>query len=156
MVNLGVIWETTKILFFVFMACFSFCVVFNFHNRKQMIFAALGGVVSWFVYLATVSVGSDLFRNFLASLALTIYSEAMARACKAPVTGFLLISIIPLVPGGGIYYTMEYCLSGDTAAFLETGLHTFGIAGSIAVGVLLISSAVRLWNMVRISQRKPQ
>ena len=53
---------------------------------------------------------------------------------KAPVTGFLTIGILPLVPGGGIYYTMEYCVSGQTSQFIETGIHTFAIAGALAVG----------------------
>lgn len=145
--------ETIKVLIYVFMACMGFCIIFNFHDRKNIIFASLGGVLSWFVYLISAGLESDIFRNFIAAIMLTIYSEVMARAFKAPVTGFLLIAIIPLVPGGGIYYTMEYCLSGDTSAFLETGLHTFGIAGSIALAVLLISSAVRLWHMVRISHK---
>ena len=55
-----------------------------------------------------------------------------------------VVGILPFVPGGGIYYTMEYCLSGDTQLFLSTGIHTFGVAGAVAVGLLLVSSLVRL------------
>ena len=39
---------------------------------------------------------------------------------------------------------MEYCLSGNTQLFLSTGIHTFGVAGAVAVGLLLASSLVRL------------
>lgn len=144
--------DTILVLFDVFMVGCGFCILFNFRKKQHIVFASLGGVLSWFVYLCTAMVGSVIFRNFLASIALTVYSEIMARRFKAPVTGFLLISIIPLVPGGGIYYTMEYCIRGDTANFLETGLNTFGIAGAIAVGVLLVSSAVRLWYTIQQSR----
>lgn len=75
---------------------------------------------------------------------MAIYAEIMARLLKAPATGFLVVGILPFVPGGGIYYTMEYCLSGDTQLFLSTGIHTFGVAGAVAVGLLLVSSLVRL------------
>ena len=35
-------------------------------------------------------------------------AELLARLLKAPATIFLVIGIIPLVPGGGLYYTMDY------------------------------------------------
>ena len=54
------------------------------------------------------------------------------------------MSFFPLVPGAGIYNTMRYALQGDTGQFLQTGLHTLGIAGCLALGVLLVSSAVRM------------
>ena len=73
----------------------------------------------------------------------------MSRVRKCPVTGYLLVAFFPLVPGGGIYYTMEHAISGETQQFIETGLHTLGVAGSLAVGVLLVSSAVRMWSTYR-------
>jgi len=63
-----------------------------------------------------------------------------------------VVGILPFVPGGGIYYTMEYCLSGNTQLFLSTGIHTFGVAGAVAVGILLVSSVTRLLRPVRMVQ----
>jgi uncharacterized membrane protein YjjB (DUF3815 family) len=91
---------------------------------------------------------------FVATIAISIYSEIMARVHKAPVTGYLLVSLLPLVPGGGIYYTMEYCIIGNTEMFLETGIHTLGIAGALALGILLVSSFVRLWHIVTSTEDK--
>lgn len=65
----------------------------------------------------------------------------------------MTIGILPLVPGGGIYYTMEYCVSGQTELFIETGIHTFAIAGALAVGVLIVSSLVRLFQMMQLRHR---
>ena len=59
-------------------------------------------------------------------------------------TSYLLVALFPLVPGGGIYYTMEHAMSGETALFLESLLHTLGLAGALAVGVLLVASLARL------------
>lgn len=106
--------------FYAVMACVAFCLVLN-HHGKLMVVSSLGGGVGW-----------------------AAYAEVMARLMKAPATGFLVVGILPFVPGGGIYYTMEYCLSGDTELFLTTGIHTFGVAGAVAVGILLVSSITRL------------
>ena len=77
-----------------------------------MIAAATGGMLSWVFYLAFSFLGSDLAQYLISTIVVSAYAEVMARVFKAPVTGFLTIGILPLVPGGGIYYTMEYCVSG--------------------------------------------
>jgi len=68
----------------------------------------------------------------------------MARIRKAPVTIFQIIAMLPLVPGSGIYHTMEYAIAGNTNLFLETGIHTLAIAGALSIGIILVSSLVRL------------
>ncbi len=82
------------------------------------------------------------------------YAETAARVRKCPVTGYLLVALFPLVPGGGIYYTMEYCIQGETQRFLESLLHTFGVAGALAVGAVLVSSTVRLLTSFLRSRRE--
>lgn len=131
---------------YAFAACFGFSVVFNMRG-KILLFASLGGALGWLVYLLCGPVQNDIIQFFFATIAISVYSEIMARVHKVPVTGYLLVSLLPLVPGGGIYYTMEYCIIGNTEMFLETGLHTLGIAGALALGILLVSSFVRLWHI---------
>lgn len=62
--------------------------------------------------------------------------------------------LFPLVPGAGIYSAMEYALHGDTEMFLAQGLHTLGIACCLAVGVLVMSSIVRMIITFRLNRRK--
>jgi Uncharacterized conserved protein len=138
---------------YAFAACFGFSVVFNMRG-KILLFASLGGALGWLVYLLCGPVQNDILQFFLATIAISIYSEIMARVHRAPVTGYLLVSLLPLVPGGGIYYTMEYCIIGNTEMFLETGIHTLGIAGALALGILLVSSFVRLWHIVTSTEDK--
>ena len=123
-----------------FLACVGFTLVFNIHGVGKLI-CGVGGALGWLVYLLW---GKTIFAAFLAAAAIGVYSELMARVRRCPVTAYLLVALLPLVPGGGIYYTMEYCLSGNTQLFLSTGIHTFGVAGAVAVGLLLASSLVRL------------
>ena len=133
------------------LACLASCVILG-RRGPLMLISSLGGGLGWAVCLLCTFTGSDIVQYFFGAVAVALYAEAMARICKAPVTGFLVVGILPFVPGGGIYYTMDYCLSGDTQQFLSTGIHTFGIAGAVAVGLLLASSLVHLF--LSILQRK--
>ena len=125
------------------MACVAFCFILN-QRGLLLVVSSLGGGVGWAVCLLCAFTGSDIVQYFAGAVAVALYAEVMARLLKAPATGFLVVGILPFVPGGGIYYTMEYCLSGNTQLFLSTGIHTFGVAGAVAVGLLLASSLVRL------------
>lgn len=134
---------------YAFMACAGFCVMFNLKNPKIAAAACAGGAIAWMAYLLSAPYGNDIFQNFMAAIAAAAFSELMARVFKTPATVFLIIGILPMVPGGGIYYTMEYCIKGNTAMFIEQGLHTLAVAGAIAVGVSLVSSAVRAYTVYK-------
>lgn len=145
-----------KTLLYTFMACFGFCIVLHMHSLKQMVWACMGGVLGWAIYLILEPYLPEAVCYLIASIAVTLYCECMARVFKEPVTGFLLIGVIPMVPGGPIYYTMEYCINGETEQFLESFIRTFGIAGALAVGVLFVSSAMNLYRSIRASFQSKQ
>ena len=86
---------------------------------------------------------ADIAAAFLAAMAIGAYSELMARVRRCPVTGYLQVALLPLVPGAGIYYAMRYCLEGEAELFLSTLLHTLGTAAALSVGAMLISSVLR-------------
>lgn len=148
-------WEIFLPCFFSFAACLGFCVLFNIRGAGAL-FCSLGGALAWLVYLLTAPlVGhNDLLQYFWAAVFLSAYSEGMARLRKCPATGYQLAAFIPLVPGAGIYNMMESALAGDTQQFLTTGLHTLSIAGALAVGVLVVSSLVRMYRMFQRRRRR--
>lgn len=135
-----------------FLACIGFCIIFNIRG-KMVFYASLGGAIGWFIFELAAIYGNDLTQYFAATVALSIYSEIMARVYKVPVTIFLIAALIPLVPGSGIYYTMEHFINGNTQEFLSTFIHTLAIAGSLAFGILLVSSWVYLWKKVQIANK---
>ncbi|GKH47223.1 MULTISPECIES: threonine/serine exporter family protein [Anaerotruncus] len=138
-----------------FMGCVGYCLVFNIRMRKRMLLlASLGGAVGWCVYLLCGWLQNDITQSFAAILAVAAYSEIMARLQKSPATVYLIVGLIPLVPGGGIYYTMEYCINGDMMNFMNTGIHTLGIAGALAIGILLVSACVRILNNIQRRKRR--
>jgi len=129
---------------YAFLASVAFAVLFNIHGFGIVI-CGIGGMLGWLAYLLTVPYyQSPILPNFFAGLTISIFAELMSRIRKCPVTGYLLVAFFPLVPGGGIYYTMNYFLNGQTDLALAKGLETFGIAGAIAIGVFLGSSLMRL------------
>lgn len=129
-----------------FVACSGFFIVFNVHDWGSLL-CALGSVLTWFAYLMFQSLGFGVFMaNFCAEVIAAVYAESMARIRKYPATSYLVISSIPLLPGAGIYYTMSYGLSGEMQLALSKGLETAGIAGSLAVGILLASTLFRMGN----------
>ena len=141
---------------YAFFACIGFCLLFNIHGAGMFICAG-GGALGWLCYLlAAPLVQSDIVQSFLAALVISAWSEVMARLRRCPVTSYLLVALFPLVPGGGIYYTMEHAMNGETAQFLETLLHTLGLAGALAAGVLMVSSLMRLYILAQERRRAHQ
>ena len=122
-----------------FLACEGFTLIFNIHGLGKLI-AGVGGALGWLVYLLA---GSTIFAAFLAAAAIGVFAEVMSRVRRCPVTGYVLVALLPLVPGGGVYYAMRHCVAGETGEFLDTLLHTFGMAAALAVGAMLASSAFR-------------
>lgn len=139
-----------------FVACAGFAIIFNIHGFGILI-CAFGGVITWAVYSAVVYWGGSIYiAYFFAAVVAAIYAEAMARVRKYPAISYLVIAIFPLIPGAGIYYTTNYLVRGDHASFAQKGIETIGVAGVIAVGILMISTIVRLWieNKRKIVQNK--
>ena len=98
------------------------------------------------VYLLSIGwTHSDVFSAFLAAMSIGAYSEVMARIRRCPVTGYLQVALLPLVPGAGIYNAMRYCISGDSQMFISTLLHTIGFAAALSVGAMLVTSVLRTW-----------
>lgn len=82
---------------------------------------------------------SLILSNAVAALAAAVYGEIMARLQKAPVSIYSIPSIIPLVPGGSLYYTMAALMNGDQAEFMSRGSDTLMIALGIAIGIISVS-----------------
>lgn len=140
-------------LLVIALACFvgstGFGCIFNIHGPGIML-CSLGGVLAWLVQWLVQWTGLSYYWSyFLAAVCLSAYSEIMARVRKYPAISYLSVALFPLVPGAGIYYTIDYLLRGNGAAFSATGLETAGAAGCLAVGVLLVSTAFRAWGTWR-------
>ena len=123
---------------------FGFSIFFNIHGPGTLV-CALGGLLTWAAYSISITIGADdLTAFFFASVFAAAFSETMARIRKYPAISYLVVSIFPLIPGAGVYYTMNYAVRGEMQLFADKGMHTAAVAGIMAVGILLVSTTVRL------------
>lgn len=135
-------------LFTGFLGSLGFSVLFNIRGVKLFL-AAFGGFVSWgFFLLFGAWFQSEPLRYFFAALAVTVFAEIFARIKKTPTTSFLVPSIIPLIPGGTLYYTMNYALKSDWENFVLSAFYTIKLALALAAGIIVVSSLIRMANAV--------
>ena len=127
-----------------FFSCVGFSIVFEIKKPKFILIASLIGVFGWFAFLLLEPLVNPVVRYFYATIVISLLAEIAARIWKAPTTIFLLPGIVPLVPGGGLYYCMSYLLNGDFNAFAQKGIETAAYAGAIAAGVSIMTSIVRV------------
>ena len=121
-----------------------FNILFNIRGKK-LLFATLGGLISWAVFLALGPVfPSEALRYFLSAATITVYGEVLARLEKTPTTTFLVPSIIPLIPGSALYYTMNYALNKQWSQFAQQAFYTLQLALSLAVGIIAVTTIIRL------------
>lgn len=114
-------------------------------KSKKLIWCTIGGALTWAVYLISLELGlMDAGAYALGAAAGTLYAEILARVVKTPVSMFALTSLIPMVPGGALYYTMLGLLRGDKEAFVEKAFYTLTAAGSMAMGMFAATMLFRI------------
>lgn len=140
------------------LATLGFGIMFNI-GKKHLLFASLGGGLSWFIYkLFLTNNCSAILAMFISSIIFSIYSEICARIFKTPVTTFVVCALIPLVPGSSIYYTMYEGVTGDVTKAINMLVNTISAAGSLALGILFVSTITKLMKSKRqkaISKKNP-
>ena len=123
-----------------------FSLVFNI-KKDKLAYVLIGSGLGWAVYLLCYHISGNLFlSNMLTSVFCTASAEFLARWRKAPATLFLLVHILPLVPGGSLYYTMRSFILQDQNAFTMYGLKTLYVSAGIAVGILVVTSFIHIFN----------
>ena len=137
---------------YAFISSLGFGILFNVRG-KNLIIASIGGGVGWLFYLLTKnSTSSEIVSLFVGSLVISIYSEIFARIMKNPVTIFLICALIPLVPGGSMYYTTFEAVQGNIDKSIVLGIQTLFNAASIAVGIILVSTLSRIINRLKFNK----
>ena len=136
-----------------FIGCIGFSVYFNIHG-PGMVVCAVGGVLTWTTYLVALELGVGLiYANFIGGLVASVYAEAMARIRRFPAISYLVVSLFPLLPGAGIYYTMAYAVQNEMTRFAAKGYQTAAIAAALALGILLVSTIFRIWSNYAMQKR---
>lgn len=131
------------------MATYWFGIILNV-KKSKLYFASIGGGIGWFVFVFSLSKNVSLsLAYFLASISITVYSEAFAKILKTPLTSLLMPALIPLVPGAGIFYTMLYTVQNNTKQAMMKGIETIFAAGALAFGIVFVSSISKIVKDIR-------
>lgn len=130
--------------FATLVACIGFLFVWNIHGSGACL-CALGGFLTWAAFCFADNNGySYAMCCFFGTLVAASYAEVMARIRKYPAISYLVISLIPLIPGSYIYYTAQQAVQGNMNRFIHEGSLLVITAGIMAVGIILVSSAARI------------
>lgn len=117
----------------------AYSLLFNIRRNKLVICGIFGGL-TWVVYLICAQFTSSvLLCNIIAAAFATLISEISARVLKAPTTCFLIPAVIPLIPGGGLYYTMYAAISKNISEFESYLSSTVQAAFGISLGIIFMS-----------------
>ena len=105
-------------------------------SEKNVAASTVGGAVGFAFYLL-----------------IYLYSELCARILKAPSNVFLVPGIIPLLPGGALYYTMYGIVNSNSKMLYRNGIDTVimtvGIATGIVVGTVTINYLIKFEKNVK-------
>ena len=109
----------------VFVGCCGFCILFNTHGRG-MVLCMMGGrppgcsiccAGRWAAMYTQPTCSPPCWRR---------YAETMARVRRCPAMPYLVIAILPMLPGAGVYYTMSLGLEGENHGGRGQGAGDFG------------------------------
>ena len=129
-----------------FFGSLGFAMVFNVRKRNLLL-CAVGGVFCCGAYLIFHDrLGVHLFlANLAAGAVCQIYAEILARIVKTPATVFYITALVPMIPGGLLYRTMDAAVSREWESFISRGSDTLYTTLGLAVGVGLVSGILHLF-----------
>ena len=120
-----------------------FGVLFNIRGKK-LLFGSLGGLLAWALYIVfALFIHDEAVIYLIVSTITSLYAEILAIKLKTPTTSFLIISLIPLIPGGSLYYTMAYALGGDFNSFMTKAVSTLKLAAALSLGIIIVLSVFK-------------
>lgn len=125
-------------IFMSFIGSLGFSILFNIRGWKVLL-AALGGGVSWALYLLMGNVIPGIpHRYFVCACFIAFYAEILARVLKTPATTFLIPAMIPHIPGSSLYKTMRFALYKEWMDCLSQAFYTIKLALALALGSAVI------------------
>lgn len=117
---------------------------------KISLYSAVAGCISYAIFLL---IKDSKIAYFAATFILSLASFIFAKAAKSPSTVFIVIGIYTLVPGSGVYQTMQSIINSNYDKAMELGANTF-------INLTLMAMAIAVSNSLSSAvfgffERKP-
>ena len=138
-----------------FVGSIGFAVLFNIRGKKLLVTAA-GGLLSWLLFvILSKGITNEPVIYFIIAGVVSICAEVMARVLKTPTATFITTSLIPLIPGSSLYYTMAYALEQNADMFLRKAMYTLQMASALALGIIASTTLTRIiFQVIKRKNRK--
>ena len=126
-----------------FIGTLGFSVLFG-APRRFYLECGLAGMLGWGVYLLCLRIWglSPVGAAFFSALSVALVSTLLAVLRRCPSTVFLVCGIIPLVPGGGIFWTAYYLVGNQLRAAADAGFTALKVTIAIAGGIIIVGAIV--------------
>lgn len=108
-----------------------FALIFRIDRAKLAAASVCGLISGAIVVLMDYSSIHLVVSNMVAAAVSAIASELFARKFRSPAVIFLTPALIPLVPGGSLYYSMSYLIKGNYPQFMTH----IGIVAKVGLGI---------------------
>lgn len=132
-----------------FLGTVGFSVFFTTKKIRILIVSVCAALV-WIGFLVFNSwTANGILALFGAAAMASAMAEILARIMKSPTTVLLMPMLIPLIPGGNLYYTMFHMVRGNTGEFQQFLQTVLQQAAAIAVGIMLVASVVQVINKIK-------
>ena len=116
-------------------------------EKRVFVWALLSSILCCGAYEIVDMLGGNFFvASFAASVVAAAYSDLMAHLVKVPATVMIIPAIVPLVPGGRLFYTTLGVVKEDVGLFYENGKAALFIAAGLAVGIIAVTAISRPLN----------
>jgi len=137
-------WEIVLTVVASFGATIGSAIVFN-TSKYDIVRAGFVAAAGWLVYTLLKNTSASVaVAYFAGAFVVAFLSEILAFFLKTPATVYLLPGLFPLVPGGGMFQTMEAAVSGNMSNALSIGFSTLTAAGAIAIAIAVVSSLAKI------------
>ena len=136
-----------------FVVTFAFAIFFN-APKKSLLSCSMIGAAGWLVYVLVNLLTDVVVGSFFGALCVGILSTNISKILRMPATIFIYTGMIPLVPGYGMYNTMQNLVTKNYNVAFKVGIETVLQAGAIAMGILLASVFSDSIKRVKIQRKK--
>lgn len=114
--------------------------------RRTILPASVNGMIGFLIYVILYRYMKQniMFSHFMATVAVTVMCEMLARVMRLPSTVFLLTSLVPLVPGYNFYAAMLALVEDNGPLAASQLMIAVQIVAAIAVGAAVTSVIFRM------------
>jgi len=124
-----------------FVGTLGFAVLFGVPARNYFQTAVVAAI-GWLVYIALskYAMMGTASSVFIATVVVMLLARAFAVWFKTIETVYLITGLFPMIPGGGIFWTVFFLVSNRLHTAMGTGFVALEVTAAIVLGIVVVSA----------------